>query len=468
VTVLLLILIAPAVHAAYGVVVTPIDVDILRNESATYEVSISNFDASPADFQIFTIDPNWNVKLEPLNLVVMPESQKSVKLSLRPSSTANPGTQGVNVNFRNLDTGEVQRKTLLLTMRQYGVPDKEYAPTVALDILVPYDIDPREPVPLRLQVRNRNPLNITNLTILVGATHFETTSSMTLAPLSERTKDITGIMLDPRTSPGEGELRVQLIYNGEVVNQLARNYRIKEYTEIREQVTQDAFFFKTAKTITIMNNGNIQNTAVVTVPTSLVKSLFVSSSLPYENEVRDGQRVLLWRIPLGAEETREFGYTENYRILVLLVLLALLGVVLYIMLRSPVVALKEAVAIAHTEGVSDIKVRVFVKNRSAKLIQGIQVTDRVPSLAEVLKTQSPGSIAPTKIAVSDKQGTLLRWDLEVLEPFEERILTYQVKSKLKIIGRMKLPNARIRYTVGGKERAVYSNNIELVEKFKDR
>jgi hypothetical protein len=194
----------------------------------------------------------------------------------------------------------------------------------------------------------------------------------------------------------------------------------------------------------------------------------VSSSLSYESDVKDGQRVLLWSVPLEPYGAERFTYTENYRVLVLLVLLAIVGAVFYLLLRSPVVAIKEAVAIAHREGVSDIKVRVFVKNRSAKLIQGIQVTDRVPSLAEVLKHESPGSMSPTKLAVSDKQGTLLRWDLEVLEPFEERILTYQVKSKLKIIGRMRLPNAKIRFTAGGKERAVYSNNIELVERFKDR
>jgi hypothetical protein len=329
-------------------------------------------------------------------------------------------------------------------------------------------VDPRNPLPLRLELRNRNPLNITNLTIVVSSPHFSSTSSINLPPLSEKTKDITGLTLDPLAEPGEAELTVHLYYNGELVNQIVKNYKIKEYTQIKQKVAEESRFFKTEKTIFITNDGNVKNIAVVTIPTSLLKSLFVSSSLPYESEVRDGQRVLVWNIALDPEGTQQFTYAENYRILVLLVLLAIIGGIAYLFLRSPVVGLKEAVAVAHHDGVSDIKVRVFVRNRSAKIVQGIQVTDRVPSLADVLKTESPGSLSPTKVAVSEKQGTLLRWDLDVLEPFEERILTYQVKSKLKIIGRMKLPNAKIRFISEGKERVVFSNNIELVEKFKDR
>jgi hypothetical protein len=253
-----------------------------------------------------------------------------------------------------------------------------------------------------------------------------------------------------------------------VIRQITKNYRIKEYTQITQRVADKSFFFKTDKTVSVTNEGNVRNTAVVSVPTSLLKSLFISSDLPYETATKDGARTVYWNVPLDPYETGSFVYTENYRILVLLFLLAIISAIAYLLLRSPIIAVKEAVGIAHHEGVSDIKVRVFVRNRSAKIVQNIVVTDRVPSLAEVQRIDSPGSIPPSKIGVSDKQGTLLRWDLDVLEPFEERVLTYKVKSKLKIIGRMRLPNARLRFTSAGRERTIYSNNIELVEKFKDK
>jgi hypothetical protein len=460
----------PLAHAAtYSIVVTPSDNDIYRNESASYDVSISNFEANIADFQVYTIDPSWNIKTEPLDLSVAPKAPLNFKLYLRPSTTADYGTQGVLVSFKDLNSGSVMQKSLVLSLRNPdGSPGRDYAATVAIDVLMPYDIDPRAPIPLRLQLRNRNPLNISNLDIRITSPHFARNTTISLAPLSEKTKDIPGITIDPLTPPGESEVLVQLYYDGNEVTQVTKNYHVKEYTQIKQLISEQKFFFKTEKTVTITNDGNVQNTAIVTIPTSLLKNLFISSTLPYESKVVDDQRVVVWSISLDGNATRAFNYTENYRILVLLIILAIIGAIAYFLLRSPVIAIKEAVAIAHGDGVSDIKVRLFVRNRSSKLIQAIQLTDKVPSLADVLKTDTPGSTAPSKIALNEKHGTLLRWDFDVLEPYEERVVTYQLKSKLKIIGKMKLPNARVKFTAKGKERVVYSNNIELVERFKDQ
>jgi hypothetical protein len=467
--VLLAVLLLHAAHAlSYSLNVNPIQNDIDRNQSATYEVVISNFESVEVDFQIYSIDPAWNVKVEPLDLSVPSNTQRTFSLSLRPTSSANFGTQGVTVNFKELNSGTLVKKTVVLSLRNPDAVPQTYSPTVSLDVAMPYDVDPRSPIPLRLELHNSNSLNISNLTILVSSPHFSSASVIKLAPLSVHTEDIAGLHTEPTTPPGEAEVSIKLLYQGKVINQIVKNYKIKEYTQVQQHVNESKHFFKTDKTIEIRNDGNVRNVATVSVATSFVKSLFISSSLPYENGASNGQRVIFWSIPLEPGETRSIVYTENYRILVLLFLLAIICIAAYLLMRSPLVAVKEAVAVAHSDGVSNIKVRVFVKNRSAKAMQHIQVTDKVPSLVDVLKTESPGSLAPSKIAVSEKQGTLLRWELDELEPFEERILTYQVKSKLKIIGRMKLPNARIRFTYKNKERAVYSNNIELVEKFKDK
>ena len=467
--ILLLLLMPFSFAVSYSVVVTPIYNDIMVNESASYEVSISNFQTTPGEFQVYSVDPSWNVKTEPLDLRVSGTSQKTFMLYLRPLTTAEYGLQGITVNFKDLATGTVIKKPIVLSLQNHGgTKSRDYVPTVSLDVLMPYELDPRTAVPLRLQLKNRNPLNITGLTIKVSSPHFDAEEITNLGPLSEKTRDITGLTLHPLTAPGEADVIIQLIYAENVIGQVTKNYKIKEYTQIKQDVKERSFFFKNTKDVVITNNGNVKNTAVVSVPTSLIKSLFVSATLPYQTIVKDGERVLLWNIPLSSDESATFTYTENYRILILLVLLALAGGISYFILRSPVVSIKEAVAIAHPEGISDIKVRIFIKNRSSRIIQGIRVTDKVPSLAEVVKSDSMGTIAPTKVAVSEKQGTLLRWDLEVLEPYEERVITYKIKSKLKIIGRMKLPNAKIHYVHNSKERVVYSNNIELIEKFQDQ
>lgn len=467
--VLLLLALLPGAYAAvFSVDVQAVVNEIQRNESASYTVTVSNFQTEALQFQVYTIDPAWNVRTDPVTPSVPAGAQGEFSLYLRPTASAEAKTQGVSITFKDLISGALVRKDVVLSLRGLGVPARGYEPTVALEVLMPYEIDPRHPVPLRLELRNRNALNISNLTIFVSSPHFSSTTYATLPPLSEKTIDVVGLSVDPLSDPVEEDLLIQLRYQGEVVNQLVKNYRIKEYTAVHQDVDEEAFFFKTSKTVRVQNEGNVKNTALVTVPTSLLKSLFVSSDLPYERATHEGERVLLWSIPLAPDEVRTFTYTENYRILILLILLVALGGVAYLLLRSPIVVVKEAVGIAKGDGVSHIKIRIFVKNRSARIIQSIQVTDRLPSLADVVNADAPGSLSPAKVAVSDKQGTLLRWDLEVLEPYEERVLTYQARSKLKIIGRMSLPKAKVRFTGGGKEHVVYSDNVEIVERFKDR
>jgi hypothetical protein len=467
--VVMMLALAPALHAAsFSLSVDPLDNEIVRNESASYTVTISNLGNLPGDYQVYTVDPSWNTKTDPLSIIIPNGSSRTFTLFLRPTTEAGYGTQGVPVTFKEVESGSVITKTLVLSLRGADTPGREYAPTVALDILMPYEIDPRNPIPMRVVLRNRNPLNIANLSVYVSSPHFNASTTLNLGPLSEKTREIEGLVLAPNTPPGEQELLVQLNYEDKVINSVTKNYQVKEYTQVKQRVTEKPVFFKNERTIEVINEGNVKNTAVVSVPTSFIKSLFISSEEPFESEVRDGQRVISWQIPLDPYQQKSLTYTENYRILVLLFILALIGAASYFVLRSPVIAIKEAVAVKHGDGVSDIKVRVFVRNRSAKSIQGLQVTDKVPSLADVVRSESPGSMSPTKIATHEKQGTLLRWDLQVLEPFEERILTYHVKSKLKIIGRMRLPNARIRFIANGKDRVVYSNNIELVEKFRDK
>jgi hypothetical protein len=462
--------ILPLAHAAsYSVDIVPVVNQIYRNESALYQVTLQNFQQIDSRFQAYTPDPLWNVKVTPVTPEAAAGEAVRFQLSVRPTGDVRIGAQAVSITFKDLVTGALLRREVVLNLRSGDIRYGEYEPAIAMNVLMPYEVDPREDVPLRLELRNRNALNISNLTVVIESPHFSASVGMALPPLSERTRDVPGLRVGPRTPPQEAELVAKLYYEGELINQLEKNYRVQEYTAVRERIDEQRALFKTVKQITVTNDGNVQNLALVTVPTSLVKSLFVNSDLTYERTTRDGQRALLWSIPLGPGESRTFSYTENYRVLILLVVALLVGLAAYFLLRSPLVVIKEVGGYtAKHDGASGVKVRIFLRNRSSSTLHELQVSDRLPSLADVIKSESPGSIAPARIAVSEKKGTLLQWELESLEPYEERVLTYHARSKLKIIGRMTLPRTRVRFIAKGKERAVFSNNLDFVEKFSDK
>jgi len=70
-------------------------------------------------------------------------------------------------------------------------------------------------------------------------------------------------------------------------------------------------------------------------------------------------------VPPGLARARLSQYTENYRSCCFLAVLAVCGVILYLVLRSPVIVSKEAVGIVKEEGSRAIKVRIFIRTERA-------------------------------------------------------------------------------------------------------
>jgi hypothetical protein len=61
---------------------------------------------------------------------------------------------------------------------------------------------------------------------------------------------------------------------------------------------------------------------------------------------------------------------------------------------------------------------------------------------------------------TEKKGTLVKWELDVLEPYEARNLNYNLASRLRILGSMRLPSAKVSFiTKDGKERVTYTKNL---------
>jgi hypothetical protein len=65
---------------------------------------------------------------------------------------------------------------------------------------------------------------------------------------------------------------------------------------------------------------------------------------------------------------------------------------------------------------------------------------------------------------ADKVHSLLMWNLEALEPYEERLLTYTIRSKLNIVGNVHLHTAKVRFHTKSGERTTNSNDVMLMHK----
>jgi hypothetical protein len=110
-------------------------------------------------------------------------------------------------------------------------------------------------------------------------------------------------------------------------------------------------------------------------------------------------------------------------------------------------------------GMEELEISIDVRNRTGSTMHDVIVTDFIPGMA-VLSGRF-GTLKPT--VKEGSTGTEIVWRFERLGPFEERVLTYRIKPKVKIVGMMKLPNAHIRFLDKKMKRKIILSKSVLIE-----
>lgn len=456
---LIAILLLPAVLAAsYEVDVSTVDNTILSNESAVFQVVINNFGQQTERFQIYTFDTNWVIQVEPSSLTIPAENSREYTVRVHPKANIGYGTQGMAIMIKNLNEGIIQKESVIIHVADPLSGPRSYAPSVQLTAEVPHEVYPRDPLRVRLRMRNRNALNITNMTVRVDSPLFERTYLTNLSPLGERQDDIS-FQLDDYQEPGTYRLNIVLQYAEQKVSEVATIFTVPVVENVVENHQDASTFLRDETTLFVENKGNAPVVYNASLPTNRFRALFTNVEPDTDHMKVKGERAYVWQLELAPQERVQLVMVTNYRLLAVLFILAIAGVILYYLLRSPVIAVKETI----TQGdSSSLKVRIFVKNRMGKALEGVSVVDRIPSIASYVKEERLGVLNPTKI-VNSKKGTLVKWEVDVLEPFEERILSYSLKSRLQIVGKLSLPAARVHFQSHGKERVTYTKSLNLDE-----
>ena len=89
------------------------------------------------------------------------------------------------------------------------------------------------------------------------------------------------------------------------------------------------------------------------------------------------------------------------------------------------------------------------------------IQDYIPTPLHLTKDDF-GTIEPTTIK-KKKTKILLTWKFDVLEPREERVISYGMKSRLKVIGKVFLPQAILAQKIGPKKQITVRSKIVKLE-----
>ena len=432
---------------------------INQDEIALYNVTIYHNYPSVEFFAIYSPEVLWDIRTKEA-LQIQPATPFKTTLTIQPLNI-NPGLYGVPIHVKRTGTNEI--KKAILYMEVLGSPTTlTYLPAIRGTIEIQEFVDPREDVVITVNLVNQNRRDLTEIDVKMRSDVINQDFKASLGPLERKTAKFTA-QIDPQTPPQQDTLEVTIISTeGDeafVFDLPPVNYAITSYGQLTPTIALDEAFLKTSRLITIVNDANV----VIAEPFAYPLPWYARWFTRTNPKARTEQGRFVWDIALNVGHSSELQVTTNYRPLAAAILLAGILMVMYLLFRSPLVIRKSATVVSTREGgISELKVLLEVKNRSGKPIHHTNIVDLVPRIAELIKDNEVGTIAPSKTIRHEKKGTIVKYEVGDILPFEERVISYRLKSSLSILGGVSLPVAVARFTTAtGKERSTSSNAASI-------
>lgn len=459
-TIIVLLTIVSFVKAELYAEYKVVDDSIYLDEQAEYKLVLTNTDSYPKSLNINSPNIKWYLEINPFIQQIQPLSTLTLNLKIQPSVWSQPGSQIVQTIIETKND-EIITLNIPVFVKSYDDVPKQYSPSIELKLDFPESIDPRNDIPFELYMRNRNKLDIEELKIEIYSNYFSEKKIINLGPLEETTVKLI-YSVKASTPPIRDEIEVTLNINNKTFNRQRVAFDIISFSELVSTDETIIEVFKKTTEYNIINNANIKKNQEYSIKTNLFEQIFITVE-PEPTNVNLKKQYMMWDIELEPFEELQITVVRNFRPAVYILLIIIVSLMMYFLYRSPVLIKKEAIAIGPSEnGISNMKVLLHIRNRSPDLIEDLTLTDFVPTLADPIKENYLGTIAPTKILRHHKKGTLIKWEFETLDPFEERIISYRLATKVTIVGGLNLVPSKIKFkTKKGTERVIRSNKYQV-------
>ncbi|MBS3097146.1 hypothetical protein J4480_06970 [Candidatus Woesearchaeota archaeon] len=454
-------------HAAsFDVSIVSVKDKIVVDEIAEFDVVIQNNLGTDEDFTVKKAGyPFWDMYTKPLqnpiSLKVPALGSASIRLFVDPLYITSVDTYTLDMGVVMERTGQEQKVPITIGIKSTEPLIGGYIPTVLASISIsPEKFDPRKEFTIKILLNNQNPINYTNLTIKIESNLFKDEIHTPLGPREEKTIEIAK-NLDGMASPQKDRAVIAIFKDDRmIVNPIVKEFEVEEYST-QENLPKEQSFLKIRRGVRVSSN-NPDYSGTIKIGTTLIKNLFMTTYPKAELVSENEQHYLIWQAKPGEDKAMTVYTTENYRPIVVIIVLAIAAILLYFLFRSPLVVRKSIANIGMSEGgISDAKVVVRVKNRSPSQISSIEVMDSLPHIVHIERDLSIGSMQPHAVLKHPKGGLVIKWNIEAIEPGDERVLSYRMRSRLPILGELSLPAASARCKIGEKVIISNSNRVSV-------
>lgn len=305
----------------------------------------------------------------------------------------------------------------------------------------------------KIIIKNTKETTVNNVRINLDSSFFEGSKTLSFRPLQNHTIEVEINKNIARLTAGKYLVEAEFEVEGEsATEENIIDYLEKEGTSVSKETTG---FILRKTTTSKTNRGNVPVEATIDVKKDVLSRLFtINSPSPDEIERRGLSVTYHWGKTLAPGESLEASTTTNYTVpFILLLLIAGIGFGSTFYFRTPLAINKKVTFIRTRGGEFAMKVNIRVKAR--KNVEKINLVDSIPATTKLYEKFGK---QPDKI---DESTRRLHWNIEKLSKGEERFYSYIIYSKLKLVGRVALPQAHASFAQDGKHSFAYSNKAFL-------
>ena len=431
--------------------------DVFPTQTAKFLVTITNLQEEDDEFKLsFGTTVKWSLTTDPISYLsgINLDAGETVTFPLFLQASGDGLSYGMKsfaIGVKSQKTGLPKELSLQLLLRNPTPANTKYLPTIGFNVDIEEEIDARKPAVLKLFLDNKNPLDIEKVVVSVRSDLYNIDRTIPLKSLEKKTEVFT-INYDPGLKPTEDIITVKVKVGDIDFTPVTKYIKIVGYKDLEEKEELSKSFLKKRIDYTYTNNGNVKDKKDVKIETSLLAVLFTKTT-PKAAIVKDeGGRSLTWDFELEPGQSKTITMTKNYRPLFYVLILIIIGSFAYYLFRSPILIRKDTKVLRiEDEGVSHLKVLLHVKNRTKKAVDEVRLIDRIPQIAKLDTDYAIGTLQPDKVIRHEHKGTILKWNISTLEPYEERIISYNIISRLNIIGGVCLPPSVLKFKGKGKQ-----------------
>ncbi len=213
-------------------------------------------------------------------------------------------------------------------------------------------------------------------------------------------------------------------------------------------------FLSTNYKVTITNIGRERVEDTFTTTFSDFEKLFVQST-PKQSDIEEN--TYYWVYGLDAGESTIINYSVSYLPLLIAGILFGIAIILFGGFYVTKLSVLKEIRVSKGKGDKIIKIRLTLKNNSYNEQRDIILQDVIPAPLKVTRDDF-GSRRPSAVK-RIRNKTVLIWKFNKLEPKDEIVLSYGMKSSMEVIGKVTLPPSMASQKKGKKTTRTFSKVV---------